>query len=137
MRKFRFRRIIFLATVLFAHSAFGWGPEGHRIVARIAATHLSAGAQAGVKTLLKSDPLSKSLLSGKKTGASALSNAMAAVANWADDVKKETGTGSWHFLDLAASDGKPQLAARCPHDDCNSEKIRAMAPNLKPGTDLP
>ena len=40
--------IILLATGLCANPAFGWGPEGHRIVAVIAASHLTPSAFEGV-----------------------------------------------------------------------------------------
>lgn len=66
-----------------------------------------------------------------------MAQSMAAVANWADAVKAQTGTQEWHFIDLASSDQKADLAARCPLGECVTGKVKSMAPNLKPGTSLP
>jgi hypothetical protein len=109
---FRIRRLVAVVLVC-SGPVLGWGPEGHRIVAMIAAAHLSPAAQSGVRGLLQSD--------------------MAEVANWADDVKGRTNSGDWHFIDLAASDRKSQIAARCPRGDCITVKLRAIAANLKAG----
>src|SRR2546430_649901 len=87
------------ALVLGAVPGLGWGPEGHRIVARIAAARLSPAARSKAATLLQSDP-------------AGLAEAIAAASTWADDIKQETRTGNWHFLDLAASDTKAQIDSR-------------------------
>jgi hypothetical protein len=79
----------------------------------IAAAHLTAAAQDRVSRLLPSD--------------------LADAANWADDVKGKTNTGNWHFIDLAASDRKSQIAARCPQGDCITAKLRALVPDLRTG----
>jgi hypothetical protein len=129
---------IALTFSLGASPVLAWGPEGHRIVARIAAAHLSPAAVAGVKMLLQSDPQSKSDFKKKSKGTpSEMAKAMADVANWADDVKKPTSTQEWHFLDLASSDTKADIPARCPGDECITEKIKAMKPNLKAGNNFP
>jgi hypothetical protein len=122
--------IVLLAIGLCADPAFGWGPEGHRIVAVIAASHLSPSAFQGVSALLKSDSVARTKLGRTPTPAT-MAAAMASVASWADDVKRDTNTGSWHFLDLAGSDQQAQLAARCPGANCVTEKIRVMTANLK------
>jgi hypothetical protein len=130
-RRARSSRLIVLLTVsLCANPAFGWGPEGHRIVAVIAASHLSPSAFHGVAALLKSDSVAKAKLGRTPTPAT-LAAAMASVASWADDIKRATNTGSWHFLDLAGGDQQAQLQARCPGGNCVTEKIRVMTANLK------
>jgi hypothetical protein len=105
-----------IAGGLCAGPALAWGPEGHRIVAMIASAHLSPAAQNGVRKLLQSD--------------------MAEAANWADDVKGLTKTGDWHFIDLAASDGRAQITSRCPGGDCVTEKLRVLTASLKSGRSL-
>ncbi len=115
-----------LAILLFAPSAWGWGPEGHRLVARIAAGHLSAQAQARVQTLLAAD--------GQD-----LATAMATAATWADEIKSQAigaGTSDWHFLDLASSDTAAQLPERCPGNDCVTAQLRIMTANVQAGTSL-
>ena len=122
------RLVIFLVVTFGVRPVEAWGPEGHRTVARVAAAHLSAKAQAGVKNLLASDPLAKD--------APSVAEIMAAVAVWADDIKQQTGTGEWHFLDLASSDTKAQIAARCPSAGCVTRAIDNMRPNLKSSHNL-
>ena len=127
-----------LAFGIGASPVLAWGPEGHRIVARIAAAHLSPNAAAGVRMLLQADPLSKRDFKSKsKTSPSEIAKAMADVANWADVVKNSTNTQEWHFLDLASSDQKAEIPSRCPAGECLTEKVKAMAPNLNTGASLP
>jgi len=128
--KFRTCLIVLIITGLCVNPAFGWGPEGHRIVAVIAASRLSPSAFEGVRALLKSDSIARIKLGRTPTPAT-MAAAMASVASWADDIKRATNTGSWHFLDLAGSDQQAQLAARCPGGNCVTEKIRVMTANLK------
>jgi hypothetical protein len=69
--------IVFPATLLFA-----WGPKGHQIVGDIARAHLNEAARQNIVALLGNDDL-------------------AAVANWADDVKGERRESyGWHFVDI-------------------------------------
>ncbi len=115
-----------LALLVGVHSAFGWGAEGHRVIALIAAKHLSSAAQARIQALLGN---------GSDVG-----TAMAAVATWADEIKGEAlgaGTDNWHFLDLAATDGAAQLSQRCPNNDCVTAQLRIMTANLQVGKSLP
>jgi hypothetical protein len=128
--------IVLMTAGLSANPAFGWGPEGHRIVAVIAASHLSPSAFQGVTALLKSDSVAKAKL-GKTPTAATLAAAMASVASWADDIKRPTHTGSWHFVDLGGSDGAAELAERCPGGNCVTEKIRVITANLKAHRSLP
>ena len=99
--------------------------RGHRRFASVA-KRLSRESAA----LLKSDSVARAKLGRTPTPAT-MAAAMASVASWADDVKRDTNTGSWHFLDLAGSDQQAQLAARCPGGNCVTEKIRVMTANLK------
>ena len=72
----------FLLLILIPTPSFGWGPEGHRIVADIAQTRLTPTARLRVKELLGN-------------------NDLAAVSVWADDIKGERPeTFGWHFVDI-------------------------------------
>ena len=73
--------IVLLATC----PCFAWGPDGHRIVALIAADHLTPAAQAEVKALF---------------GTSTLAD----WANWPDEIRQERPeTAKWHFVDIPVS----------------------------------
>ncbi|MEO7143076.1 MAG: S1/P1 nuclease [Bryobacteraceae bacterium] len=114
----------FTAIVMAAFTAcpaMAWGPEGHRIVARIAAANLSTRARMQVASLLlcDSDP-------------SSVAEAMANVSNWADTIdKRSTNTGSWHYIDIALTDTRADVAKRCPNHACISEKIPALLFSLR------
>jgi hypothetical protein len=85
----------------------GWGPQGHRLVAMVAANHLSPVARQNVRWLLGNDTL-------------------ADVAAWADayvaDGHRETAP--WHYVNIPA-DGTPYVSTRdCARGDCVVDRIR-------------
>lgn len=107
-----------LAIALVPPQAHAWGPKGHRLVASLATTELSAQAKADIALLLRgeADP------------------SLAGVANWADDLrdhpdadKPDLGKQSspWHYVNLAENDNCAYHAATdCPNGDCVIEAIR-------------
>jgi hypothetical protein len=73
---------VFLLLTFFSSRSLAWGPGGHRIVADIARLHLTETARRHIRELLGNDDL-------------------AAVANWADEIKSERPeTAGWHFVDI-------------------------------------
>jgi hypothetical protein len=73
-----------LLSMLTLQNVLAWGPDGHKIVAKIAEDQLSPKAKAAVQKLL---------------GGSSLPD----VAIWADTIKGQTEwahTKSWHFVDI-------------------------------------
>ena len=48
---------LFAAIPLLAGSAFGWGCEGHQMIALIARAHLTPAASAAVDQLLRDNPI--------------------------------------------------------------------------------
>src|SRR5438445_5266143 len=97
-----------IVCLLLQTPALCWGPEGHHLVARIAAQHLTPKARKKVFNLLKNDPAAGVPLQGHSSSdISALSDAMAIASTWPDEVRSTPhglGTRNWHFLDLAATD---------------------------------
>jgi hypothetical protein len=74
-----------LIFVLIAPGAFAWGPEGHRVVADVAAQRLTPAARAEIRDLLGNDDL-------------------AAISTWADDIRHDRPeTYDWHFVDIPMS----------------------------------
>ena len=71
-----------LAAVLApAVALYGWGHEGHRIVADIAQERLTEVTKRNVQSLIGN-------------------NTLASVANWADQIRPERDeTYNWHFVD--------------------------------------
>src|ERR1700760_5019780 len=79
MKKSHLYSFIVLAIVLLS-----WGAIGHRTVGRIAESHLTPKALAGVHDLLGSESL-------------------ADVSTWADEVRSKPEykqTGPWHYINL-------------------------------------
>jgi len=89
----------FFCLLMVTARAFAWGPEGHRIIADIARSHLTAPARSQVRSLLGDDDL-------------------AAVANWADEIKSDRPeTAAWHFVDIPMSAADFSDARDCYRPD--------------------
>jgi hypothetical protein len=94
--------------------AFGWGPEGHGLVARIAETQLTAAARARVAEIL--GPAST----------------MASVSSWADDARRSRPrTAGWHFIDIPISKPHLDMARDCPKGDCVLAEIAVLEKALR------
>lgn len=101
-----------LAVCLSSGSAFGWGCEGHQIVALIARAHLTPAASAAVDQLLKQNPIDPALNRFCKDRPD---DSMADSATWADDTKNAEKTGVWHYVDIPLTvNERTSLAAWCP-----------------------
>jgi nuclease S1 len=92
-----------LMAPLLASSAFGWGCEGHQIVALIARVRLIPAVSAAVDDLLRSDPIDPALTRFCKDSPKDL---MADSASWADDTKNQEKTSIWHYIDIPRSADK-------------------------------
>src|SRR5690348_11940669 len=95
-------RIFFLtpAFFIFTSSAFGWGCEGHQMVALIARARLTPTASAAVDSLLRSAPIDAAL---KRFCQERPKDLMADASTWADDARNEEKTGEWHYVDIPRS----------------------------------
>jgi hypothetical protein len=79
-----------------------WGREGHEIVGAIAQNLLNDDAKAQIADLLDNDSL-------------------AAIANWADDVRHTSAyssTAPYHFADMQRGEEEFVLARDCPPQGC-------------------
>ena len=85
------------AALLLAASAFGWGCEGHQMIALIARAHLTPAASAAVDRLLNENPLDPNQ---KRYCQERPADPMADAASWADDMKSIDKTFTWHFVDI-------------------------------------
>lgn len=89
------KAIIFFT--LFAAKMFGWGCEGHEMIAMIARAHLTPQASREVDRLLRENPIDPALNRFCKDRPADL---MADSATWADDARNTEKTGDWHFIDI-------------------------------------
>jgi S1/P1 Nuclease len=115
---------VILAILLSPLSAWAWGPDGHKIVAVIAADNLTPAAQSHVASIL-----------GVSADRRAIATAMEAASNRPDNEFREEdkSTAPWHFIDICLQDRRADVAARCPGGDCVTGKIDEYSKRLKDG----
>ena len=82
--------ILMALAVASTPSAFAWGPQGHRVIARVAEGRLTPAARLAVKELLKAP------------------DTLADVADWADRDGHDAvpGSAKWHFINVPIQDSK-------------------------------
>jgi hypothetical protein len=88
-------------TAATASTGFGWGPEGHKAIAILAARYLSPEALAQIRELLGSESMQEASL-------------------WADGVAhaSRTDTAAWHYIDISLADSRINLSRDCPQGQC-------------------
>ncbi|HEX3754078.1 MAG TPA: S1/P1 nuclease [Rhizomicrobium sp.] len=107
------RGFLAMSLGVWASPVLAWGPEGHEVIAHIAARELTAHARAQVAALLGG-------------GARPM---MVADANWADEIRdSRPDTARWHFVNipLGAPHGYDR-ARDCASDDCVVDQIERDA----------
>jgi len=108
------RSFVALAVLAGSLPAFGWGPEGHSLVARIAWEQLKPAARARVATILAPDQTLRS------------------IASWADEVRRSRPeSGPWHFVDIPIDKPHLDMARDCPKGACVIAKIADVRKTLK------
>ena len=100
------RRLAAIAILCGALPAFGWGPEGHNLVARLAAAHLTPVAAERVAEIL-----------GPGT-------TLQSISSWPDQIRHDRAdTGPWHYIDIPIDKPRLDMARDCPKGDCVIAKI--------------
>jgi hypothetical protein len=95
-------------------SAFGWGPEGHSLVARIAWDELTPAVRARVSEILGPGVTIQS------------------VASWPDQVRNQRKeSGPWHYIDIPIDQPHLDMARDCPQGDCVIAKIEEFRKQLR------
>lgn len=82
--RLRVASLLLVVPLLAGAPAFAWGPNGHRVVARIAENHLSDAARTGVRELLGTESLARA-------------------STWADEIRSEREwdrAAAWHFISI-------------------------------------
>jgi hypothetical protein len=100
------RKVGLLAFLAAGQSLFGWGVEGHRLVARLALEHLTPVAAARVKEILGPN------------------DTLVSVSSWADQVRNSRKeTAPWHFINIPISQSRLDMKRDCPNQQCVIAKI--------------
>ena len=115
----RLLSLLSISCLLIVHPAYPWWETGHRTVARIAAARLTPAARTRLSRILNVADTPE-----------AVADALAAASTWADEVKGETKTGRWHYIDLALQDHKSDIPKRCEDDECAPARIRIFTEQL-------
>lgn len=100
------RQSLYLALTVWLLScapALSWGSEGHRIVARIAASELTPKASAAVADLLGGEALP----------------GMVTASTYADEIRpSRRETAPWHYVNIEIDSNGYDAERDCPEDAC-------------------
>jgi nuclease S1 len=90
-----------MLAVVWTSTAFAWGPQAHRVIARVAEERLSAPAKAAIRELLIPP------------------DTLPDVAGWADKEGHDAvpGSAKWHFINVPIGDAR--FDARLIRDENN------------------
>jgi hypothetical protein len=95
------RKFVAIALLCGGLPVFGWGPEGHQLIAEIAEAQLTPAVHARVIAILGAN------------------STMASVASWADEVRRaRPETGPWHYVDIPIDKPHLDMDRDCPKGDC-------------------
>jgi len=87
--------LVILGVALVPPSAWGWGREGHQIVAAVAEDHLDETTKVMIQSRIGN-------------------NHLYSIATWADDIRKERhDTAPWHYVDIPLG-GRYDANRDCP-----------------------
>ncbi|MGC2211403.1 MAG: S1/P1 nuclease [Candidatus Korobacteraceae bacterium] len=96
---------IFLVFLALCPASWGWGHEGHQIIATVAEDHLDETTKVMIQSLLGN-------------------NHLYSIASWADDVRRERPeTKGWHYVDIPLGSRYDASRDCAPPDSCVVAKI--------------
>jgi len=97
------RRFLLLLLLIVPLPAYAWGPEGHEVIARIAADNLSPTAHLRISQLVGGDAPALLVLD----------------SNWADEIRADhPETTNWHFVNIEIGSKSYDPRRDCARDDC-------------------
>lgn len=111
----RANRILRLAAIVAAAAlpAWPWGADGHRLIAEIAAIHLTPAARAQIARLL---PAGETIVT---------------VAPWADEIRPQRRESApWHYINIPIDAPRGQWQPYCPNNDCIITAIERFSARL-------
>jgi hypothetical protein len=95
------RRLLAAALAFSVLPVYGWGPEGHNLVTRIAEAQLKAKVRARIAEILGPGVT------------------LASISSWADQVRRQrANTAPWHYVDIPIDKPHLDMARDCAKDDC-------------------
>lgn len=97
-------------------NAFGWGIQGHQVIANLAAAQLTTKARQEVDRLLALEP----------------GETLASVSIWADE-HRNPATGPWHYINFPRQTCTYDQQRDCPDGQCVIEAINKQLEILASG----
>lgn len=101
------RWITCVAVLALARPALAWGPQGHRVITRVAMTRLTPRAEKAIRALLNEG------------------DTLVDICDWADHEGHDVlpGSGPWHYVNVPISVARydPKF---CPDSGCVVSKIK-------------
>jgi nuclease S1 len=116
------RANLILALILCPLTAWGWGSDGHKMVAIIAADNLTPVAQSHVANIL-----------GVPTNQVVTAMEAASVRPDTEFREEDRSTAPWHFIDICLKDQRTDVSSRCLGGNCVTGKIDEYSKRLKEG----
>ncbi len=99
------RKIVMVCVVLVPLFSWGWGREGHQIVAAVAEDHLDETTKVMIQSLIGN-------------------NHLYSIASWADDVRRDRpNTAPWHYVDIPRGSTYDANRDCSPPNSCVVDKI--------------
>jgi nuclease S1 len=122
---------LLLVVLAMSQPVFGWGAQGHRIVAQIAEARLK---QTSPATLEKAQEFLRANNNNRSCAPCDDARAFSAVANAPDDFRQielALVTRDWHFVNIDIDTPKYDEGRDCPNGDCVIRRIDRMVEILR------
>jgi nuclease S1 len=108
MRRFARQCLLSLTALSVGSPAIAWGPQGHRVIAKVAVDRLTPAAKAAIRDLLRPG------------------DTLPDLADWADHdgYNKFPGSGPWHYVNVPITADHYDPARDCRNGHCVVDKIK-------------
>jgi len=103
-----------LCLMVLASPSFGWGTEGHQVIAALAEAQLTPAARKQVDRLLALEP----------------GTTLVSISTWADE-HRNPATAPWHYLNFPRGSCEYKAERDCPDGKCVVDVIGREADALK------
>jgi len=94
-----------VTTILMSCLCWGWGREGHQVIATVAEDHLNETTKVMIQSLIGN-------------------NHLYSISSWADDIRKDhRETGPWHYVNIPLGSAYDASRDCPPPNSCVVQKI--------------
>lgn len=122
---------LLLVVLAVSQPVFGWGAQGHRVVAQVAEARLKQTSPAALE---KAQEFLRANNNNRDCAPCDDARAFSAVANAPDDFRQielALVTRDWHFVNIDIANPKYDESRDCPNGDCVIRRIDRMVEILR------